>query len=173
MRKRVLFVLLGLLIVAGLGGGAWWWTIGRFFESTDDAYVQSDITVVAPKVEGYIREVRVQQNQGVKAGDILAVIEDRDFVARAAQAQAALDTERASVVTLDSKIGWQRSQIEQAVANVASAEADLSRAQRDWERYRSLIREDYASRQRYETAEADAKKAEAALSRMKAALAAE
>src|SRR5689334_5121511 len=118
MRKIVLLTILGIALVGAIGGGAWWWSIGRFFETTDDAYTQSDITVVAPKVEGYVREVRVLQNQTVKAGDVLAVIEDRDYVARVDQATAALETEKATLGTVESKIAWQRSMIDQAAAVV-------------------------------------------------------
>jgi NAD(P)-dependent dehydrogenase (short-subunit alcohol dehydrogenase family) len=69
-------VLCGLALAVGLGG-AWygydWWTVGRFIESTGDAYVGGDITVVAPKVAGFITEVAVTDNQAVHAGDLLAL----------------------------------------------------------------------------------------------------
>src|SRR5262249_57013569 len=82
----------GLALAAGLGA-AWyghdWWTVGRFIESTDDAYVGGDITVVAPKVAGFITEVAVTDNQAVHAGDLLVKIDDRDYRAALAKAVAA------------------------------------------------------------------------------------
>jgi membrane fusion protein (multidrug efflux system) len=174
MKKRLaVLALAGLLLVGAAAGGHWWWRVGRFVETTDDAYVQADITLVAPKVEGYLRELRVEQNQSVAAGDVLAVIDDRDYRARRAQAEAARDSDRAALATVESRLAWQHAAIDQARASVAAAEADRARAARDHERYRSLLREDFASRQRYETAEAEARKTEAALVKARAALVAE
>src|SRR3984957_10094175 len=69
--------------VAVLGGAAWYgwdyWTVGQYLVSTDDAYVKADNTTVAPKVSGYLHEVLVRDNERVKAGQVLARIDDRDF----------------------------------------------------------------------------------------------
>jgi len=173
MRK---FVVLGVLLLVLAGAsifGYRWWTVGRFFETTDDAYVRSDISIVSPKVEGYVADVRVIENQQVKAGDVLVVIDPRDYQARAAQSEATVAAEKATIQTIDSRLTLQQSMIAQAQATVQSAEADLHRAQQDFDRYRNLLRDDYASRQRYETAEADARKGEAALAKARAALSAE
>jgi membrane fusion protein, multidrug efflux system len=173
MRKAILLVILLVLATAAAGGGYYWWTVARFVETTDDAYVRSDVSLVSPKIEGYVREVRAAENQLVKEGDVLVVIDDEDYAARARQAEAALNAERATLATYDSRIKWQQSMIDQAAAQVRGAEADLKRAQQDHERYRNLLRDDFASRQRYETAEADSRKAEAALAKARAQLAAE
>src|SRR5580704_17470462 len=84
---------LGLLAATALVGdfGYNYWTTGRVMESTDDAYVQADYTTVAPKVSGYIADVLVQDNDPVKAGQVLAHIADRDFRAALAQAKAGAD----------------------------------------------------------------------------------
>src|SRR5882757_4115496 len=68
-----------LLAGAAFGGeyGYHYWTVGRFIESTDDAYVKADYTTIAPKVSGYIKEVLVNDNDTVKAGQVLARIDDR------------------------------------------------------------------------------------------------
>ncbi len=92
------------MLALGGGTGWYWWTDWRFQQSTDDAYVQSDITVISPKVEGYIKEVRVEENQPVDAGQVLFVVDDRDFAAKVAQAEAAVATEEASVLTYDSRM---------------------------------------------------------------------
>jgi membrane fusion protein, multidrug efflux system len=172
--KKTLLIAVALLALAGAAEGGWyWWTEGRFFESTDNAYVQSDISPVAPKIQGYVREVRVVENQRVAAGDVLVVIDDRDYAAKVARAQSQLDEQRAAITTVDAETVQQRSMIDQAAAGVASAEADRVRAQLDLTRYRGLVKTAVASQQRLETAEADAHKNDAAVTKAKAALAAE
>jgi len=173
MRNVALTVLLCVVLVLGAGTGWYWWTAWRFQESTDDAYVQSDITVISPKVEGYLKEVPVEENQQVAAGQVLIVVDDRDFAAKTAQAEAAVATEEAIVATYASRLDHQQAMIEQAAATVQSVAADLDRAQLDYKRYATLVTSDFASRQRFETAQADSRKAEAALERARAALVAE
>jgi multidrug efflux pump subunit AcrA (membrane-fusion protein) len=70
--RKVLFIILPVVVLAlGASGGWYWWNVLRFLQSTDDAYVQSDISLISPKVEGYIKEVRVADNQEVAEGDVL------------------------------------------------------------------------------------------------------
>ena len=173
MRKIALFLFLVIALALGAGTGWYWWTEWRFVQSTDDAYVQSDTTVVSPKVEGYIKEVRVGENQEVAAGQVLFVVDDRDFAAKTAQAEAAVATVEALVATYASRRQLQQAMIEQAQATVQSAEADLNRARLDFKRYAALTTSDFASRQRFETADADSRKAEAALGKARSALVAE
>ena len=95
--RKVLFIILPVVVLAlGASGGWYWWNVLRFLQSTDDAYVQSDISLISPKVEGYLKEVRVADNQEVAEGDVLFVIDDRDFAAKVAQAEAAVTTEEES-----------------------------------------------------------------------------
>jgi membrane fusion protein, multidrug efflux system len=173
MRNTALGFAFVVLVALGAATGWYWWTAWRFQQSTDDAYVQSDITVISPKVEGYIKEVRVEENQQVATGQVLMVVDDRDFAAKTAQAEAAVATQEAIVATYASRLGSQQAMIEQAAATVQSAAADLNRAQLDYKRYTSLVTSDFASRQRFETADADSRKAEAALGKARAALVAE
>ena len=173
MRNKV-FIAAALLVLALAGMGGWyWWEVLRFRQSTDDAYIQSDVTVISPKVEGYIKKVKVADNQEVADGAILFVIDDRDFKAKLAQAEAVVATEEATIATYESRLKLQQAKIDQAAAVVRSTEADLARAQQDYKRYSTLMTSDFASRQRFEQAEADARKAEAALAKSRAALAGE
>lgn len=173
MRRKLLFAAVLLVLALGGTGGWYWWNVLRFEQSTDDAYVQSDVTIISPKVEGYIKKVKVADNEQVAEGAILFKIDDRDFKAKAAQAEAAVSLEEASVASYDSRLKLQQAMIDQAAAVVQSAEADLTRNQLDYKRYAALMTSDFASRQRFEQAEADARKAEAALAKSRAALAAE
>lgn len=170
MRKAAILVVVALVLLLGGAGGWYWWKVWRFEQSTDDAYVQSDVTVISPRIEGYIKDVRVEENQRVAAGQILFVIDDRDYAAKAAQAEAAVATEEAAVDTYDRRLDLQRSTIAQAQAEITAAEADQARTERDYQRYKALMSSAYASRQRFETAEADYQKAAAAVAQKEAAL---
>ena len=171
--RKVLFIILPVVALAlGASGGWYWWNVLRFLQSTDDAYVQSDVSLISPKVEGYIKEVRAADNQEVAEGAVLFVIDDRDFAAKVAQAEAAVATEEAMVLTYGGRLDLQRALIEEAQATLNSAEADSARAQQDYKRYSALLTTDFASHQRFEQAEADARKAEAGVARSRATLAA-
>jgi membrane fusion protein, multidrug efflux system len=172
--RKVLFIVLPVVVLAaGVSGGWYWWNVLRFLQSTDDAYVQSDVSLISPKVEGYIKKVKVADNQEVAEGAVLFVIDDRDFKATVAQADASVATAEATIATYESRLQLQQSMIEQAAASVKSAEADLVREQQDYKRYGALLSTDFASRQRFEQAEADARKGEAAVAKSRAAFAAE
>ncbi len=172
--RKALFIILPVVVLAlGVSGGWYWWSVLRFQQSTDDAYVQSDITLISPKVEGYIKEVRVGDNQEVAEGSVLFVIDDRDFAAKLAQAEAAVAAEEAIIATYENRLKFQQAMIEQAAAMVKSAEADLARWQQDHKRYSALVTTDFASRQRFEQAETDARKGEAGVAKSRAAFAAE
>src|ERR1700733_13837387 len=173
MRTK-LFVLVPILVLAAAAYGGWqWWHVWRFQQSTDDAYVSSDISLISPKIEGYIKEVRVQDNQQVKAGQVLFAIDDSDFAAKVAQNSAAVASEAAMVATFATRHDYQQAMINKAAAMVQSAEAEVNRATLDQKRYVSLVTSEVATKQRFETAEADATKAAANLMKAKAALEAE
>ena len=119
MRSKILIAVAAVVVLAAAGIGGWhWWKVLRFRQSTDDAYVQSDVSVISPKVEGYIKKVKVADNQAVAAGAVLFVIDDRDFKAKVAQAEAAVATAEATVATYDSRLQLQQAMIEQAAATV-------------------------------------------------------
>ena len=172
MRAKIVIAAVLLALTASGYGGWRWWTDWRFLQSTDDAYVASHVSVISPKIEGYIKEVRVEDNQAVKKGEVLFVIDDSDFAAKMAQAQAAVATEEAAVATYVSRLDLQKAMIAQAQAAVQSADADLVRTQQDYKRYAALMTSDFASRQRYDQAKADASKADADARKNRAALAA-
>jgi membrane fusion protein, multidrug efflux system len=78
MRKAVLMAVALAAVAGGAYGGWEWWTVGRFFETTDNAYVHSDISIISPKIAGYVAEIRVAENQEVAAGDVLVVLDDAE-----------------------------------------------------------------------------------------------
>src|SRR5205807_10332984 len=99
MRNIAVVLLVAIFLAVGAGSGWHWWTVWRFQQSTDDAYVQSDITVISPKIEGYLKEVQIVENQPVAAGQVLFAVDDRDFAAKLAQAEGAVATGEAIVTT--------------------------------------------------------------------------
>jgi membrane fusion protein (multidrug efflux system) len=173
MRKILLVAVPALALVVALYAGWNWWRVWRYQQSTDDAYIASDISLISPKIEGYIKEVQVQDNEQVAAGQVLFVIDDRDFAAKVAQTEAAVANEEAIVATFATRHDLQLAMIQQAEAMVTAAEAEVTRADLDQKRYVALITGEVATRQRFETAEADARKAQAVLLKARAALAAE
>jgi membrane fusion protein (multidrug efflux system) len=131
-RKRILMIL--LIILAGAAAivyGLHWWTVGRFIEDTDDAYVGGELTVVATKVPGYIARVAVVDNQAVHAGDLLIKIDDRDYVAALAKADGAVAAQQAALANLDATAKLQQAVIAQARATVSATSADSVRAHED------------------------------------------
>ena len=131
-----------------------YWTTGRFLVSTDDAYVKADYTTVAPKVSGYVAEVLVRDNEPVKTGQVLAHIDDRDFRAALAQAQADVAAADAAVRNFDAQIDLQQAEIAQAVAGVAATRASLAFAQADANRYHDLAGTGFGTVQRAQQTEA-------------------
>jgi membrane fusion protein, multidrug efflux system len=172
MTHRQLAIVIAALVVgvAAASYGHHWWTVGRFIESTDDAYVGGNVTVVAPKVAGFVAQVAVADNQPVHAGDLLIKLDDRDYQAALAKAAAAVSAQRANLANLDANRHLQEAIIAQAEADIAASEAEVARSRFDFDRYRQLASSQYASEQRFEQADAEHKKAVAAASKMRAAL---
>jgi membrane fusion protein, multidrug efflux system len=137
-------VLLAASAVALLGVTGWygnyWWTQGRFLVSTDDAYLQADNVLISPKVSGYISEVPVEDNQPVKAGQVLARIDDRDYRTALAVARANVDAAQADIDNLVQQIAEQQLTVVQARATVDADQAALTFANQDYQRYLSLSR---------------------------------
>ena len=172
MRRFGFFGLALLIALSATWYGRQWWTVGRFIESTDDAYVGGEVTVIAPKVAGFIVEVAVTDNQAVHTGDLLIKLDDRDYRAALAKANAAVAGQEATLANLDATRRLQDSMIAQAEAEVAAAEAEVARSRFDIMRYSQLASDQYASLQRFQQADADNKKATAAVEKARAALAA-
>jgi membrane fusion protein, multidrug efflux system len=139
LSKRWLLVLGAALVLAGGGAyGRHYWETGRFLQSTDDAYIQADSTIVAPQVSGYLREVVVADNQPVKAGQLLAQIDDRDYAAALDQAKADVASAQADIANAQAALALQQAVIAQARATVGADQATLTFAEQDNTRYSDL-----------------------------------
>lgn len=173
MNRKIALMLAVPLLLAGSYGGWHWWSVTRFQETTDNAYVEADITLISPRVEGHVAAVEVVENQVVQAGDVLLRLDDRDLKAKTDQARARRDAAAATIANIDSRLTLENALIRQADANVASALAEQRRAGADAQRYTALADREFASQQRLATSQADAQKAGAAMNRAQAALTAE
>ncbi|VVE88782.1 HlyD family secretion protein [Pandoraea bronchicola] len=120
-RKKLLLGVLALGLVAALGWGGHWWFVGRFIESTDDAYLQADSMTVAPKVGGYVTEVLVRDNETVTLGQPLVRLDARQY-------QAAYDEAQASVVAREADVARAQAELAQHAATIAQARAELDSA---------------------------------------------
>ncbi|MFM0342295.1 HlyD family secretion protein [Paraburkholderia fungorum] len=149
------------LVLAAAAG--YWYFVLRFEQSTDDAYVGGNVTVMAPKVNGFVTDIFVQDNQRVKANQILIRLDSRDYDAKLAQATAEVDSARAAVSELQAKQTLQAAVINQHQAELRSSSAELTRSAADQSRYRQLVKDDAVSNQIVERADADFSKAQAAV----------
>jgi membrane fusion protein, multidrug efflux system len=146
-RKLLLSALALLAGFAAAFYGYRWWTLGRFLETTDDAYVGGNVTEIAPHVAGFVREILVADNQPVRRGELLLRLDDRDFLAAQARARALLREREATLESLVAKYAMQQSQIRQAEADRAAKIARAAFAREDATRYASLARTRFGSRQ--------------------------
>lgn len=169
--KKTLLVGLSLAaLTAASHYGERYWRVGRFEMSTDDAYVKADSTTIAPKVAGYIRAVLVGDNEPVKAGQVLARIDDRDFKVAVEQAEAGVAAAQAAIANKQAALVAQDSAIEAARANVAADEANATFAEQDNKRYTDLAKTGFGTVQNAQQAVSRQLAARAAVTRDQAAL---
>ncbi|MNS97225.1 putative multidrug resistance protein EmrK [compost metagenome] len=123
-------------------------------QSTDDAYVQADFTTVAPQVSGTVDKVLIEDNQSVKVGDLLATIDDRDFIVAVNAAMAEVEGAEANIAGLQARLVLQETAIRQAKAAVEADDASLKLAKTNLARYRNLAADGSGTVQALQQAEA-------------------
>src|SRR5690349_21156705 len=137
---------------------------------TDDAYVRGDITPLSAHIEGYVRRVPVDDFQRVTQGEVLVEIEDDDYRARVAQAEADLLSAQAAIKNLKARKAAQRAQVAGAEDAIKATQADVERTRLEAARQRTLLATTFGTRQRVEQADAEAGRFAATLARNQAAL---
>jgi membrane fusion protein (multidrug efflux system) len=156
-----------LVALAALAAGGWyghyWWTIGRFIVTTDDAYVGAKASTVAAKVSGYLASLEVDDNAQVRTGDLIAKIDDGDYQLAVQTAKDNVAIEQATIDRIGKQIDAQKAAIDQAKAQLASMQAGQTRAELELQRQQALAARDYASRQALEQAQANRDQAIAAV----------
>lgn len=170
MIRIILITILGIVLVGGLLWFIQYRSVGRFMQSTDDAYIQADAVIVSPKVAGYVERVFVADNQQVRAGQPLLQIDPGDYRARAQQFQAQIDVAEANAEGVRAQIREQDAAIERAQAEVAAARARAGFANAEVARYRPLAASGAESRERLAQLENEARQANAQLASAEAAL---
>lgn len=153
--KRRLFIFLTLVLLIAGAFFAEWFFKGRFVESTDNAYVQGEITRVSSQLAARVDQVLVQDNQHVEQGQLLVKLEPDDFRLALERAQAALATREAERLQAQSKLTQQGSLITSAQAQVAASQATLGRTQLDLSRVQALRTPGFVSEERVTTLSAD------------------
>ena len=169
--KRRLSIFLVLLLLVGGGLFLNWLLKGRFIESTDNAYVQGDITRVASQLGARIEQVLVGDNQRVRRGELLLTLEAADFELALQRAQASLASRQAELLQARSRAAQQGSLIAASEAQVAAAQATLQRIRLDLGRATTLRRPGYVSEERVTSLSADEQVARAELHKAEADLA--
>jgi membrane fusion protein, multidrug efflux system len=169
IRGQLRRLLLAGAAVAALSGAVWYgwdyWTVGRFLVSTDDAYVKADNTTIAPKVSGYLTQVLVGDNEQVKAGQVLAQIDDRDFRVALDQAKADVAAAQATIASKHAQLDVQQAVITAAKATVEVDTATKTFAGQENKRYTDLAATGYGSVQNAQAAQSRNASADAAIQR--------
>ncbi len=172
--RRARKLVMATLVLAALGGGAYkahaWWTVGRFFVNTDDAYVQADISVLAAKVPGYLAAVPVVNGQTMRRGDVIARIDDGDYRLAAQAAHDKLVTQQAAITRIARQVEAAQAQMLQASAQIDASKADAVRAAADYARQQQLEKVDFVAKARIEQARADRDRTDAAVKGAEASL---
>lgn len=161
-KKKIITSILAAVVIIGLVA-----LVMRGFSSkteyTDNAYVQGDITAISAKVTGYVTEVSVEDNEAVKAGDVLFRIDDRDYQARLKQAQANVSANEAAMANAAASIKLQNATINQALAHLTSAEAVCKQAESEHTRQVNLYKSKVTTNQKLEAVISSKEQAQAAV----------
>jgi membrane fusion protein, multidrug efflux system len=159
-----------ILLVLVLGGGSFGVTKyihAQHHEETEDAQVDASISPVIPRISGYVTDIRVKDNQLVKKGDTLVILDDRNEVIQVAQATAALNAAESNLSVAHASTNASVANVSSYEANITTADAQieaakvtLRRAAQDYERYSNLIKDHSITQQQFEQAEAAKQSAE-------------
>jgi membrane fusion protein (multidrug efflux system) len=153
-RKLVLMGVGTLLALAAASYGTYYVLVGRFYVSTDDAYVRANNTTLGARVSGHISAILRGDNAVVRTGDVLFRIDDGDYRIAVDGARTKIATQQATIDRIGRQVTAQESAVEQAQANLASAEAGLKRANLDYDRQQTLSSKGFATHATFEQSEA-------------------
>lgn len=153
--KRRLLIFFTLVLLVALAFLAHWYFKGRFYESTDNAYVQGEITRISSQLGARIDNVLVEDNQHVSQGELLVHLELADFELAVERARAALATREAEREQAQSRLTQQGSLIAAGQAQVAANQATFNRSQLDLNRAQALRKPGFVSEERVTTLSAE------------------
>jgi membrane fusion protein (multidrug efflux system) len=168
-RKFVVMGIVALLALAAVGYGSYYTLVGRFYVSTDDAYVRANNTMLGARVSGHIAAILPGDNVLVRAGDVIFRIDDGDYRIAVDAARSKIATQQATVDRIGRQITATESAAEQSRAQLASAEANQKRADLDFDRQQALSTKGFASRATFEQSQAGRDQGAAAVQSAQAA----
>jgi len=170
MKQSRSFILNLPIFLLLLVGGAYWLYERQHYETTDDAYLKANIVLISPKVQGYVTALKIDNNQVVHRGELLVSIDDRDFRARVAQAEAQMKAKAAHIESLEAMKVVQKARIESAKADIIAAQAQREQLSKNLRRFRNLIQRGSATTQSLDNIQAKFKQATAELDSLRAHL---
>jgi len=168
-RKFIMMGVLGLLALAAVGYAVYFVLVGRFYVSTDDAYVRANNTMLGARVAGHVAAILPRDNAIVRAGDVIFRIDDGDYRIAVDAARTRIATQQATIDRIGRQVTALESAVEQAKAQLASSEAALKRAGLDFDRQQALSTKGFASRATFEVSEAGRDQGAAAVKSAQAA----
>ncbi|WP_065752730.1 HlyD family secretion protein [Bradyrhizobium paxllaeri] len=168
-RKFVMMGVLGMLALAAAGYGVYYVLVGRFYISTDDAYVRANNTTLGARVSGHVAAILSRDNSLVRAGDVIFRIDDGDYRIAVEAARSRIATQEAAIDRIGRQVTALESAVEQTKAQLASAEAAMKRAGLDFDRQQTLSTKGFASRAAFEVSEASRDQGAAAVRSAQAA----
>jgi membrane fusion protein (multidrug efflux system) len=169
-KRKFVLMGLGLLLALAVASYAAYFTlVGRFYISTDDAYVRANNTMLGARVSGHIAAILPGDNTPVKAGEVVFRIDEGDYRIAVAAAATRIATQQATIERIGRQIAALESQVGQSKAQLVSAEAGLKRADLDFERQQALSTKGFASRATFEVSEAGRDQGAAAVKAAQAA----
>jgi membrane fusion protein (multidrug efflux system) len=136
--RRVLLIAAAIGVIAVVVWGLRWWSVGRFMQSTDDAYLHADSVTISPNVTGLVETVYVVENQTVKAGDPLVKVDARTYDAGLEQASATVEARKADIERAQAALVQQQATIHQAQATLAASHLAAQFAEKQVVRYQPL-----------------------------------
>ena len=160
--SKVMPIVLGLLLLAGLVFGIKEYIYYSKHEDTDDAQIDGDISPVVARVGGYVDTIMFEENQHVAQGQLLVKLDDRDYKVKLEQALSSQKVASASVGVSQSQIYATSANSSSAKAQVETAQVRLMQAQRDYDRYANLVKDGSVTKQAFEQAQVTRDAAQAA-----------
>lgn len=151
------FITIALIILM------WFYFFSRYHVSTNDAQVRQYITPMASRVSGFVEEIRYEENQFVKKGDTLIVIDNKELKQDIDMAAAELAATQSAVITQGKIVAIRESDTNIILANIEAAKVEVWRTKQDFDRFKNLVEQDAATKQQFENAEAKYKQAKAKL----------
>ncbi|SFU62774.1 membrane fusion protein, multidrug efflux system [Pustulibacterium marinum] len=165
--NKKFIIIFSVLVIIGLIFGVYTFLHSLEHEETDDAQIESNMNPIIPRVSGYIEKVYVDDNQAVKKGDTLFVIQDEDYLVQLQQAKASLAAAESQLLVAQASIGssqanvrFSSAQVGSASGNIENAKIQLWRATNDFERYQNLYENHSITAQQFEQAQAKKEEAE-------------